>query len=142
MDLERSLMKLGIGGHVAIYRLSNGRVGGTMGGSPVILLTTRGRRSGEPRTTPLMRIEHDGRLHVIASAAGSDSHPAWFHNLVAEPNVVVRDRDDVFAARAEVLDGKERDAAYAAAVEEMDGFADYERRTDRVIPVVRLHRDQ
>lgn len=141
MDLERALMKVGIGGHVAIYRLSNGRVGGTIGGTRVILLTTRGRRSAKPRTTPLMRIEHGGQLHVVASAGGADTHPAWFHNLVAEPNVVVRDRDDVFAARAEVLDGEERDAAYVAAVEEMEGFADYEQRTDRVIPVVRLHRD-
>lgn len=138
MDVEKTLMRAGIAAHVAVYRLTEGRVGGSMGGSRVLLLTTRGRRSGQLRTTPLMRVDHDGAVHVIASAAGAASHPAWFHNVQADPRVRVRDGDRVWSAHGVVLEGAQRDQAHAAAVAEMEGFADYEQRTDRTIPVVRL----
>lgn len=141
MDAKQSLIRAGIKAgtatHVAIYRLTEGRVGAEMDGD-VILLTTKGRTSGRLRTTPVMRIEHDGTIHVIGSAGGADRDPAWFRNLTADPRVRVRDRNRVWDARAVVLEGDERDAAYVAAVDHMSGFADYEERTDRTIPVARL----
>lgn len=138
MDPMKTLMRVGVAGHVAMYRLTNGRVGATVQGSRVLLLTTRGRRSGKLRTTPLMRIEHDGAVHVVASAAGADRDPAWFRNLLADPRVRVRDRDAVWSARGIVLEGSDRDEVYAAAVADMGDFADYEARTERTIPVVCL----
>jgi deazaflavin-dependent oxidoreductase (nitroreductase family) len=140
MDLRNALMRAGTAAHAGLYRLTDGRVGATVGGARVLLLTTRGRRTGKPRTTPLMRVEHDGALHVVASAGGADTDPAWFSNLVAEPRVGVQDGADRFVARAAVLEGEERDRAYASAVAIMDGFAEYERATERTIPVVRLDR--
>ncbi len=141
MDIRRSLLRAGIKAgtatHVAIYRLTEGRVGAEMNGD-VILLTTKGRTSGQLRTTPVMRVEHEGAIHVVGSAGGADHDPAWFRNLSADPRVRVRDRDRVWDARAVVLEGDERDVAYAAAVAHMDGFGDYEQRTDRTIPVARL----
>lgn len=138
MDAMKTLMRMGIAGHVAVYRLSGGRVGADMQGERVILLTTRGRTTGKLRTTPLMRVDHEGAVHVIASAAGAPADPAWFRNLRADPRARVRDRDEVWSARGVVLDPEDRDAVYATAVEQMGGFADYEERTDRTIPVVRL----
>lgn len=138
MDLQRTVMRLGPAAHAELYRVTDGRIGAELNGAPVILLTTRGRRTGRPRTTPLMRVEHDGRLHVIASAAGADTDPAWFRNLTAEPRVGVRDRGRRFVAHATVLAGDERDAAYASAARDMAFFAEYERTTARTIPVVRL----
>lgn len=136
--MTKALVRAGTGVHVALYRATEGRLGGEMQGCGVILLTTRGRSSGRLRTSPVMRVDHDDAVHVVASAGGGDWHPAWFHNLVADPRVRVRDHDRVRDARAIVLGGNERDAAYAAAVDHMEGFADYERRTDRTIPMVRL----
>lgn len=140
MDARKSLLKAGVATHVAVYRLSRGRLGADMQGSRVVLLTTKGRTTGKLRTMPVMRIEHDGDVHVVASAGGADHHPAWFRNLEADPRVRVRDGDEVHDARAVVLEGEARDEAYAAAVEDMAGFAEYERQTDRTIPVVRLER--
>lgn len=138
VDVRNKLIRLGTGAHVGLYRATDGRVGASMNGARVLLLTTRGRTSGKARTTPLMRVEHDGVVHVIASAAGADTDPTWFANLVAEPKVGVQDGDQRFLARAAVLEGSERDQVYAAAMDAMDDFAEYQRRTDRVIPVVRL----
>lgn len=138
VDLKSKLARLFTGSHAGVYRLTDGRVGADMGGARVLLLTTRGRRSGKPRTTPLMRVEHRGKLHVVASAAGADSHPAWFTNLSIEPRVGVHDGADRYVARAVVLDGPDRDAAFAAAIATMEGFAEYQRKTGRTIPVVRL----
>lgn len=138
MNLRNTLIRLVTGTHAHLYRLTDGRVGSTMNGAPVLLLTTRGRRTGKPRTTPLMRVEHGGRLHVIASAGGADTHPSWFTNLTAEPRVGVEDGASRFTARAVELDGAERDAVYATAVDRSEGFGEYQRRTERTIPVVRL----
>lgn len=138
MDLRSRLVRLLTGAHAGVYRLTDGRLGADVNGAAVVLLITRGRRSGKPRTTPLMRVEHDGELHVIASNGGADTHPAWFFNLIAEPRVGVQDGDRRFVARAVVLDGAEHDGVYASAIDTMERFGEYQRTTERLIPVIRL----
>jgi deazaflavin-dependent oxidoreductase (nitroreductase family) len=122
------------------FRANGGKVGGQFEGAPLLLLTTTGRRSGQPRTSPIMYLDDGaGRWLVFASKAGADADPAWFLNLQADPEVTVEigDRSDV-VARATVLDGPERDRWYAEQVRRYPGFGEYQAKTDRVIPVVAL----
>ncbi|MET9296842.1 nitroreductase/quinone reductase family protein [Streptomyces sp. NPDC003077] len=121
------------------FRANNGRVGGPFEGGRLLLLTTTGARTGNRHTTPVGYLpDGGGRVLVIASAGGSPQHPAWFHNLVANPLVTVEDGVFTYEARAVVLEGAERDAAFARAVEGDPGWADYQAKTERVIPVVAL----
>ncbi|AZQ35691.1 nitroreductase family deazaflavin-dependent oxidoreductase [Streptomyces cyaneochromogenes] len=122
------------------FRANKGRVGGYFEGARLLLLTTTGARTGRPHTTPVGYLPDGGdRVLVIASAAGAPSHPAWFHNLVANPQVTVESGAFTYEARAVVLDGDERDRAFARAVEADPGWAAYQEKTRRVIPVVALH---
>ncbi|EGX59428.1 hypothetical protein SZN_12518 [Streptomyces zinciresistens K42] len=122
------------------FRARKGRVGGPFEGARLLLLTTTGARSGRPHTVPVGYLPDGGaRVLVIASAGGAPRHPAWFHNLLARPRVTVESGAFTYEARAVVLDGEERDAAFARAVESEPGWADYQARTARVIPVVALH---
>ncbi|MEV4253296.1 nitroreductase/quinone reductase family protein [Spirillospora sp. NPDC049652] len=121
------------------FRANHGRVGGMFEGARLILLTTTGARTGRPHTTPLGRIPDADRLLVIASAGGADRHPAWFHNLAANPRVTVETGTSVLEADAVVLEGAERDEAWSRAVESDPGWAEYQRKTSRTIPVVALH---
>ncbi|MET9832864.1 nitroreductase/quinone reductase family protein [Streptomyces sp. NPDC006385] len=122
------------------FRAHKGRVGGYFEGARLLLLTTTGARTGRPHTTPVGYLPDGGdRVLVIASAAGADKHPAWFHNLVANPQVTVESGAFTYEARAVVLEGDERDRAFARAVEADPGWAEYQEKTDRVIPVVALH---
>ncbi|MFF3558030.1 nitroreductase/quinone reductase family protein [Streptomyces tsukubensis] len=121
------------------FRANDGRVGGPFEGARLLLLTTTGARSGAPRTTPLGYLpDADGQVLVIASAAGAPRHPAWYHNLVANPRVHVETGVFTYEADALVLTGAEREAAFARAVESDDGWAEYQSRTTRTIPVVAL----
>ncbi|MER6091433.1 nitroreductase/quinone reductase family protein [Streptomyces bluensis] len=121
------------------FRANRGRVGGHFEGARLILLTTTGARTGTPHTTPVGFLhDGDGRILVIASAGGSPKHPDWFRNLVAHPRVTVESGAFTYEAEAVVLTGKERDQAFARAVESDPGWAEYQARTDRVIPVVAL----
>ncbi|MFE5919843.1 nitroreductase/quinone reductase family protein [Streptomyces sp. NPDC056468] len=122
------------------FRANKGRVGGYFEGARLILLTTTGARTGRPHTTPVGYLP-DGadRILVIASAGGAPSHPAWFHNLLANPHVTIESGAFTYEARAAVLDGEERDRAFARAVEADPGWAEYQEKTRRVIPVVALH---
>jgi deazaflavin-dependent oxidoreductase (nitroreductase family) len=124
---------------IAEFRANSGRVGGPFEGARLLLLTTTGARSGTPHTVPLGYLP-DGahQFLVIGSAGGSPRHPAWFHNLVAEPHVTVEDGVFVADAVAVVLEGAERDRAFARAVETDPGWAEYESRSGRVLPVVAL----
>lgn len=122
------------------FRANAGKVGGPFEGADLLLLTTTGAKSGRRVTTPVMYLEDGGRLVVIASKAGADHHPAWFHNLRANPEVTVEAGTDTFQARASVVDRPERDRLYARMVEKAPGFAEYEAKTSRVIPVVALER--
>lgn len=122
------------------FRANAGKVGGPFEGADLLLLTTTGAKSGRRVTTPVMYLEDGDRLVVIASKAGADHHPAWFHNLRANPEVTVEAGTDTFQARASVVDRPERDRLYARMVEKAPGFAEYEAKTSRVIPVVALER--
>jgi deazaflavin-dependent oxidoreductase (nitroreductase family) len=123
------------------FRANGGKVGGRFAGGDLLLLTTRGARSGNSHTTPLAYLEDGDRMVVTASAAGAPRNPAWFHNLLANPKVRVEVGTDVVEAVASVPDRAERDALWAKVTEAMPGFADYQKKTDRVIPVVVLTRD-
>jgi deazaflavin-dependent oxidoreductase (nitroreductase family) len=121
------------------FRANAGRVGGFFEGSRLLLLTTVGARSGAPHTTPLGYLPDGGdRVLVIASAGGAPRHPAWFHNLVADPRATVETGAFTYEARADVLEGAERDRAFARAAEADPGWAEYQAKTDRLIPVVAL----
>lgn len=122
------------------FRANGGRVGGPFEGARLLLLTTVGARSGAAHTTPLGYLPDGGeRTLVIASAGGAPKHPAWFHNLVANPRVTVEDGVFTYEADAVVLRGAERDHAFARAAEADPGWADYQAGTTRILPVVALH---
>jgi len=125
---------------IAEFRANEGRVGGNFEGAPVLLLHTTGKRSGQDRVNPMMYLELDGTIYVFASAAGAPSHPDWFHNLVANPDVTIEVGTDTYEATAEPVSQSERDRIYALQVERYPGFGEYEQKTTRVIPVVKLTR--
>lgn len=122
------------------FRANHGKVGGPFEGGRLILLTTTGARTGIPHTTPVGYLNDGGdRILVIASAGGSPRHPDWYRNLVAHPQVTVESGAFTYEAEAVVLRGEERDRAFARAVETEPGWAAYQEKTDRIIPVVALH---
>jgi deazaflavin-dependent oxidoreductase (nitroreductase family) len=122
------------------FRANNGVVGGPFAGAPILLLTTKGAKSGLARVNPVVaRVEGDN-LYVFASKAGAPTNPDWYYNLVANPRVTAEFGTDTFEATAEVLEREDRDRVYAAQAEQYQNFADYAAGTDRVIPVVRLVR--
>jgi deazaflavin-dependent oxidoreductase (nitroreductase family) len=125
---------------IAEFRENDGKVTGDFQGAPLLLLTTTGAKSGKERVAPLAYGRDGDTIVVIASKAGADTHPDWYHNLVANPTVKVELPGETFEARAEVASPAERDRLYAARVAEMPGFAEYQEKTDRVIPVVLLNR--
>ncbi|HEX9044350.1 MAG TPA: nitroreductase family deazaflavin-dependent oxidoreductase [Candidatus Limnocylindrales bacterium] len=122
-------------------RAHGGRVtAGPFVGRPILLLTTTGARTGQPRLAPLVYSRHGDRYVIAASKGGAPTNPAWFANLVAHPVVTVEAGGDTFEARATVASGPERDRLWAAHVAEHPGFAAYEARTTRVIPMILLER--
>ncbi|BEL05036.1 nitroreductase/quinone reductase family protein [Actinoplanes sichuanensis] len=123
---------------IAEFRANQGRVGGMFEGGRLLLLTTTGARSGRPHTVPLGYLPDQERVLVIGSNGGARRHPAWFHNVLANPLVQVEDGPFVYEAAASVLSGRERDDAFGRAVEQDAGWADYERQSGRELPVVAL----
>jgi deazaflavin-dependent oxidoreductase (nitroreductase family) len=128
--------------HVALFRVTGGRIGSSMGGGKVLLLTTTGNKSGKARTVPVMQFDDDGRRYVIASAGGSPEHPAWFKNLRARPEATVEVPGERYQARAEVLSGDERTRIWKKVIASAPNFAAYEKKIagKREIPVVELKR--
>ena len=123
------------------FHANGGKVGGPFEGRRLVLLTMVGAKSGEKRTTPLVSSLDGDRLVIAASYGGADKNPDWYHNVVANPRVTVEVGTEKFEATAkEVTDRAERDRLYAGMVAEMAGFADYEKKTDRLIPVIVLER--
>ncbi len=123
---------------VALYEATGGREGATLEGKPCVILTTRGRRSGKLRKSPLMRVEHDGTYAVVASMGGAPAHPTWYLNLVDNPEVKLQDGPVVRDLRARPVQGDEKATWWARALEAWPPYADYQARTERVIPVVVL----
>ena len=128
--------------HRLVFRLSNGRLLGRLEGQGVLVLITRGRRSGRPRVSPLMyfRFEESGDLIVVASNYGQDHHPAWYLNIAADPTVHVEAGGERFPAQARITQGEERSALFDKVVAANSRFAGYRAGTDRQIPVVALRR--
>jgi deazaflavin-dependent oxidoreductase (nitroreductase family) len=123
------------------FRANDGRVGGMFEGAPMILLTHTGRKSGNRHTTPLVYTRDGDDYVVIASKGGADTHPVWYLNLQADPNVHVEIGNDAFDAVATIHDaGDERDRLFNAQAALMPNFKEYEEKTDRLIPVVVLSR--
>jgi deazaflavin-dependent oxidoreductase (nitroreductase family) len=123
--------------HTALYRLSDGKVGGRMWGAPVLLLTVRGRRSGKRRTTPLLYGTDGANLVVIASKGGDPRHPAWYLNLRGS-EADVRIGSEHRHVHAHDAEGEERDRLWRLMVELYPPYAQYQAKTDRRIPVVVL----
>ena len=120
------------------FRANHGVVGGPFEGAPILLLHSTGARSGQERIHPMMYRADGAAYLVFASKAGADDNPAWWHNLRAHPDASIEVGDETVEVHAEDLPRAERDEAYAAQAADYPGFAEYEAKTDRVIPVVRL----
>lgn len=124
------------------FRANGGRVGGYFAGIPLLLLTTTGARSGQPRTHPLSYLADGERYVIVAAAGGAPAHPAWSHNLIAHPDVTVEVGTEAHEARAVVTTGAERDAWFGRFTAQQPQLAVYQSRTTRPIPVVALTRRQ
>lgn len=125
---------------VAEFRENGGKVGGMFEGAPMILVHHVGARSGVERVAPLMYLAEGDRLFVFASKGGADEHPAWYHNLRANPKTRVELGTETFDVVAKVVTGPERDEIYARQVAAAPQFGEYQQKTRRVIPVVELER--
>ena len=125
--------------HRWLYKASGGKLGKSFFGSPVLLLTTTGRKTGHPRTWPLTYLPEGDRLVVIASNGGQPNHPAWYLNLLANSQVSVQLGDRVRTMIAQKTEGDERTRLWSRVIEEYPAYAKYQRKTDRQIPVVVLH---
>ncbi|MCZ7438118.1 nitroreductase family deazaflavin-dependent oxidoreductase [Micromonospora sp. WMMC241] len=123
---------------IAEFRANGGQVGGQFAGAPLLLLHTVGAKSGQPRVNPMMYQRLDRGYAVFASKAGAPTNPAWYHNLLAEPHVRAEIGTDTVDLVARVADGDERERIWDAQKAAYPGFADYERKTTRQIPVVVL----
>lgn len=120
------------------FRARGGKVGGQFEGAPILLLHTVGAKSGQPRVNPVMYHPVAGGYAVFASKAGAPSNPDWYHNLLAHPRVKAEIGDETIELRARVADGEERERIWAAQKAAYPGFAEYEQKTTRRIPVVIL----
>lgn len=117
------------------YEGSGGRAGTTLRGMPVVILSSTGAKSGKVRKTPLMRVEHDGTYAVVASLGGAPKHPVWYYNLKADPHVELQDGPVKQDMTARELGGAERAQWWDRAVAAYADYADYQTKTERLIPV-------
>jgi deazaflavin-dependent oxidoreductase (nitroreductase family) len=123
---------------VDLYESSGGTQGTDMNGLPVIILTSLGAKTGKVRKTPLMRVENDGEYAVVASLGGAPKHPVWYYNLIANPHVELQDGPVRRDYRAREVQGGERDTWWDRAVTAYPDYAEYQKNTDRTIPVLVL----
>ena len=135
----KSLMRMFLGIHSGLYRLSGGKLGGTMGRNNVLLLTSTGRKSGKARTVPLGFFERQGGYVIVASNGGAPSQPGWYFNLKNNPHVTIQVFDRVIPVTTEVLSGEERAQAWQQVVATAPPYGDYEKKTTRQIPLIFLH---
>ena len=135
--LSKVIIKWMSRGQTALYKVSKGRVAGSfLEGAPVALVTTIGRKSGEPRVVPLLFLREGNRVVLVASQGGSDKHPLWYLNLKANPKVTVQIKDEVVNLTARDATEQERAEYWPKLTAFYKGFDDYQSWTDRVIPVV------
>src|SRR3954447_9162827 len=125
---------------IAEFRANQGRVGGQFEGAPLLLLHSTGARSGAERVNPMMYQAVGDGFAVFASKAGADSNPDWYYNLKAHPEARIEIGAETLDVTARILDGDERDAIWTEQKARYPGFAEYEAKTDRVIPVILLER--
>jgi F420H(2)-dependent quinone reductase len=118
------------------YEQTGGREGGLLEGKPVVILTTRGRKSGQLRKSALMRVEHDGEYAVVASLGGAPKHPVWYLNLLADPTVTLQDGDRVLELRARTATEAERKEWWPIAAAAWPAYDEYQTKTEREIPIV------
>jgi len=126
--------------HVERYQATEGKEGHAWRGTQTLLLTTRGRKSGEQRTTPLIYQQDGDRYVIVASQGGAPAHPGWYFNITEDPEVEVQVWGDRFKARASTATGDERSRLWALMNETWPAYEDYQSKTDREIPVVVLER--
>ena len=122
------------------FRANHGKVGGNFEGAPLLLLHHKGIKSGKQYVTPLVYLPKDGVSYLFASAAGADEDPQWYRNLLADPATEVEIGDDTVPVTVSEVTGADRDRIYAEQAGLMPGFADYEKKTSRTIPVLALSR--
>jgi deazaflavin-dependent oxidoreductase (nitroreductase family) len=122
------------------FRSNGGKVSGMFAGAPLVLVTHTGAKSGQRRTTPVVYTTDGDRIVIIASKGGSPENPAWYHNLVAHPEVTVELPGETFPARATEVTGDERDRLFQAQADLMPNFAEYQSKTNRTIPVFVIER--
>ena len=120
---------------VELYEGSGGTEGTTLRGMPVVVVTSRGAKSGKLRKNPVMRVENGGRYAVVASKGGSPTHPVWYYNLVADPHVELQDGPVKMDMTARVVTGEEKASWWERAVAAYPDYADYQKKTAREIPV-------
>src|SRR5271154_4736228 len=122
--------------HVRVYRETNGERGYHWRGTTILLLTTTGRTSGEPRTTPLIHRTDGDRWIVVASKGGAPEHPGWYENLLADPAAMIQVKAEQIPVRATTAAGEERGRLWALMIEVWPDYDEYKHKTDREIPVV------
>ncbi len=127
---------------IAEFRANEGNVGGQFAGVPVLLLTTTGAKSGQPRTRPLVYLADGGRIYVFAGNRGAPTNPAWYHNLVAHPDVTVEVGAETFAAHAMVVDRAEAERLGRVQLQRLPALAELQAKITREVPVVLLERKQ
>jgi deazaflavin-dependent oxidoreductase (nitroreductase family) len=120
------------------FRANEGEVAGPFAGAPILLLHTTGAKTGRERVNPMMYLDLDGHRYVFASKAGADTNPDWYWNLVAHTDVTVEVGTETYEASARPVTGDDRDRVYSEQARRYPGFAEYEQKTSRVIPVVEL----
>jgi deazaflavin-dependent oxidoreductase (nitroreductase family) len=125
-------------GIIKEFRANGGKVGGPFEGAPILLLTTTGARSGATRVNPLAYLPDGDRMLIFASKGGAPTNPDWYHNVRAHPDVTVEVGGQTKRMRAVELTGAERDRLFAEQAQRMPGFAEYQAKTTRVIPVIAL----
>ena len=138
MPVNPNLIKMMSAMHLFWYRLTGGAIGGSMGGNPMLLLTTTGRRTGRKRTTPLQYLADGENMVLAASNGGNPRHPAWWLNLEQNPEADVQVRRKTRRVKAEKASGEERERLWRLMVEMYPGYAGYQKTTEREIPVVVL----
>jgi deazaflavin-dependent oxidoreductase (nitroreductase family) len=120
------------------FRANEGKVGGMFEGAPLVILHTTGARSGKERLAPLMYLDYEDRMFVFASKAGADTNPDWYHNVKANPSVTIEIGTETVERTAVELDADERSRIYAVQASRYAQFGEYQKGTDRAIPVIEL----